>query len=148
MTVSHEFLSAGWRRTVTENMAKLLAGSPEEMAGVTFSVCEVFTNVPPRLEPSGQVIWHFRLVDGVADYRIDSTVTADDLMADFRIVMDAATAGPHSAMVIGDDPDQAARMGELAAEAVASGAFRVSATAPNPAFYERFHDMNAAVTTI
>jgi hypothetical protein len=144
---SYEFLSAEWRRATCDHMTRLIEESPEDVAGVTFSVCEVFVEVPSRLEPAGQVVWHFRMVDGVADYWVDTTVNPDDLLADVRLVMDAAAARPLASLVVADDPDMAAKLTDLSTEALATGAFRMSRAAEMPDFYQRFHDMNATSTT-
>ncbi len=67
-TAKVDFASAAWvdaARTVLED---LVAAHPDE--NLKCSVCEVFTNAPAHVAPSGTAAWHF-YIDG-ASVTVDS----------------------------------------------------------------------------
>ena len=59
-----EFGSAAWVEAARKLIERLVAESPDdEIEGVRFAVCEVYTHVPEHLEPDteGRLSWHFRI---------------------------------------------------------------------------------------
>ena len=54
-----DFAGAAWIDKASEVLETLVSEHGEE--GVSFSVCEVFTNAPTRVASSGTAAWYFRI---------------------------------------------------------------------------------------
>src|SRR5438093_1437610 len=65
MAEKFELASNAWFEELFRLFREIAAQHPE----ITFSVCEVFTGVPPRLNPDakGNIAWHGFLLGGEAD---------------------------------------------------------------------------------
>lgn len=58
-----EFASAAWIAVARRELEDLVGTHGQ--AGKKFSLCEVFTDAPTHLDPSGAIAWHF-YIDGTS----------------------------------------------------------------------------------
>jgi hypothetical protein len=70
----HEFLSTDWFAALRASLATRVAERREDLAGIDFTVCEVFTNCPP----DGRTVGHwFRFREGELEYGDGEAERAD-----------------------------------------------------------------------
>src|SRR5687767_1040178 len=113
---TYEFAGPDWVAAIGRMIHDGAAG--QDLSGVDYSMCEVFTDAPPHLCAEGEttVGWYLRIRDGaveVAPGRLDD--------ATFLVTGDYATVLPLARSVMAGNPAAAA----LAGEAVATGRLRV-----------------------
>lgn len=111
----HEFASAGWVADVGRMITEGLAG--EDLSGVDFSACEVFTDAPAHLCGAGEGVaaWYFRIRDGRIE--VGQGVLHD---ASFEMRGDYQTILPIVRMTMADNPTAAAAV----EDAMTSGRLR------------------------
>ena len=95
-----EFISPAWIALAREVLTDLFANAKQDLSGVTFHMCEVFTDVPEHLAQTddGRAGWHFR-VNGKS-VEVGSGEIDD---ADMKIIADYATILPAAKMMYGKD---------------------------------------------
>jgi hypothetical protein len=104
----YEFLSPEWFSNLRAILEKAVEANASQLQGVTYGMCERFTNCPGK----GEVAHWFRVSDGVVKY--GDGVLGD---ADVTLVIDYATCLPLSRAKSGPANDEAI------AEAVRDGRF-------------------------
>ena len=112
-----ELASKAWFEELFRQFRETAAAHPE----ITFSVCEVFTNVPARLHPDAQrqLAWRGFIRSGMADLAFGE-VTAEEV--DIKTIADWQSTVPFARMKIDlADPEGLARYTELADQAAAAG---------------------------
>jgi hypothetical protein len=87
-----EFASAAWIAEARRILEALVAAHGEP--GRRFSVCEVFTDAPAEVAPSGVASWHFR-IDGKTVEAGPGTIDGPDVL----ISADYAATLPNARLV-------------------------------------------------
>jgi hypothetical protein len=142
--MSYEFASPGWTAfmhgMITANVARLGA----EADGLRWSICEVFTDPPAHLSPSGAPIaWFCRVVGDQVTFG-DGEI--DD--AEMKVTVDYAAVLPLGRYDTAGDPDRAAELARMSAGLVANGQLtRVGDRAARDPRMPNLHDLIARVTT-
>jgi hypothetical protein len=141
--MTYEFASPGWMAfmhgMVCERVARLRVEAPD----IGWSICEVFTDPPAHLSPSGAPLaWHCVVKDGAVTFG-DSEI--EDV--DFKVIVDYATVLPLGRFDTAGDPERAAELSRMSAQAVAEGKMRLLGDRTGrDARIGNFHDPIARVT--
>ena len=117
MAEKFELASAAW----FAELFRLVRETAREHPEVTFSVCEVFTDVPQRLDPDaeGKIAWHGFLRGGRADLAMGEVPPE---AVDLKTVIDWQSTVPLARMKIDlTDPQDLARYMELGDKVAADG---------------------------
>lgn len=116
MTEKFELASQAWLDELFRLMREVTARHPD----IRFSVCEVFTGVPARLEPDsdGQIAWHGFLEHGYAKLQ-RGEVPAEDV--DVKTIGDWEALLPAARAKVEMTPEGIARYRALSAGAAAEG---------------------------
>jgi hypothetical protein len=147
-----EFASKEWVDAAREILQRAVREHAEELRGLSFSVCEVFTEAPARLGwPDQQLAWHLRIDDAEAEVGIGELEGADISMGGpYHVVL------PIARTVYGGDPVRSMRARREAAHraglpaAAPTSEETPTPTAPPPAVSKVFsalHDGLARRTT-
>ncbi|MBI1198550.1 MAG: hypothetical protein GC203_11865 [Phenylobacterium sp.] len=141
--VRYPFASPGWMAfmhgMIRERASRLFAEAP----GVGWSICEVFTDPPPELSPTGRPIaWHVIVRDGEVSFGDTETDAAE-----IKIVADYAAVLPLGRFDTRGDPARAAELGAMSRDLIARGLMTVvgDRSRRDPRIGD-FHDAIARVT--
>jgi hypothetical protein len=142
--VSYEFASPGWKAfmhgMITANVVRLGA----DAADLRWSICEVFTDPPAHLSPSGAPIAWFCKVSG--DRVTFGEGEIDDV--DVKVIADYAAVLPLGRYDTAGDPGRAAELAGMSAGLVAAGQLtRIGDRAARDPRMPNLHDPIARVTT-
>jgi hypothetical protein len=119
-----EFISAGWIEAARTLLEREVAAKAD-LAAVSFSLCEVFTEAPPHLAgPAGVVSWYFRLQGG----RIE--VAAGDVPAAVRVTGAYQAALGYAQIVYAAGAQSVTRQQRELKHRFGSDAFTVTGTVP------------------
>lgn len=143
MAARHEFGSTGWFDALHQAIERLATAAGPEMSAVTWSVCEVFTDVPAHLAQArdGKAAWHCRIRGREIAFGLGEI---DD--ADLKIIADYATALPLSRTLLAD-PEAQASVNEALGQAMMSGKMQIHGSLDaRPAVFASLHDEMVEVT--
>jgi hypothetical protein len=143
MTRKYEMGSSPWLAELRRICEELFAAAPaDSLAETEYSVCEVYTDVPTRIGPTGRVSWYWRVKSG----RLDVGTTELE-HADVKIVVDYSTVVPIGRLIFENDAAAQSVADNLVAEAMRSGKMTLDHTqAEMPAPFMGLHDALAQIT--
>jgi hypothetical protein len=140
-----EFGSDAWIDSARKVIERIVAEAPDDqVTGVRFAICEVYTDVPEHIEPDadGRRAWHLRIRGREAELRPGEIEDAD-----LKIVGEYAAILPISRLHYRNDPGALKKSAELGAQAVREGRLSVSGDQRRaPGFLAGFHDALAEIT--
>jgi hypothetical protein len=120
--VRHEFCSEAWVAEARRYVREAAAAASADLAGISLTFNEVFTDAPAHLEPDdqGRIGWYLRITDGEIE-------VARGILkgVDVRITADYDWVLPLARTVFADDPEAAEAAQASFAEGTASGKVRV-----------------------
>jgi len=116
-----EFASAAWIAGAKDVLEDLIANAKQDLSGVTFNMCEVFTDAPEHiaLTDDGKAGWHFRVKGKTIEVAAGEI---DD--ADFKIIADYTTVLPLAKIIYGKYPAGMKETQRIQAEGAKSGKMR------------------------
>jgi hypothetical protein len=133
-----EFAGDAWFAELRRLLDKYVAAEPRSLR---FSLCEVFTGVPPHLDKSGdgRIAWHCRVADGRCEFAFG------EIDSDAKTVVDYQWVLPLARMKLG--PDTAAEYQALSEEGANSGKMISTGDyALVPAGFSQMHNDLAEIT--
>ena len=139
----HEFASPGWFAALHALLTQAIL-SAGDLTGVRWSVCEVFTNLPPHLPQGrdGSVAWHYYLTE--ENFRFGFGERED---VEFRAVIDYALGSELAVIHVGDDPAKEQLMQDKIMQALSEGKAQIFGSRDlRPEQLANYHDALAAVT--
>ncbi len=142
--MKYEFASPGWMAFMHGMIAERLRRLESEAPGLSWSICEVFTDPPRRLSPDGSPLaWTCIVERGVLV--AFETEERDDV--EFKVFVDYETVVPLGRFDTRGEPERAAQLAALAAVARESGRMKVigDRSKRDPRIGD-FHDAIAKVT--
>lgn len=127
----------GLRRIVEEMFA---AAPPGSLAD--FTLCEVYTEMPQNVAPTGRLCWYIRVKSGKLDF---GTSEIED--TDFKVIAEYSTVLPLVRLTFGDDAE-AQRLGkEMVEAAMRDGRMKFEGDeSVVPDAFAGLHDALAAIT--
>jgi hypothetical protein len=138
----HEFASPGWLALVRSITTDQVAGNAADLIGAKFGICEVYTDVPTRLDQSGRVAWHFYLLDDHLDWALGEV---DDV--DFKVVAPWSVIQPLARLVVAGDKAVRRDMNAAMEQAVQAGLAAIKGSSANgPRALAPLHDLIAGRT--
>ncbi len=142
MAEKFDFGSSGWLDVLRGAYEEAVANGGDEARSTSFTMCEVYTDVPADLEPTGRIAWHCRLHEGVVAFK-----PFDEPAADVHLTLDYASVLPMGRLVVDGNAEKEAEMQRMAATAVRAGKFIVKGDLrKRPAFLAGVHDAVARMT--
>ena len=141
--IKHEFASPGWF-TALHAMLHQAVNAAGDLAGVRWSTCEVFTNLPSHLPQGrdGSIAWHYYLQDGDILFGFGER---DDVR--FRAELDYGVACELAVVRVDGDPEKQQFMERKLMAAVRDGKGRIQGSRDErPEQLADFHDAIAAIT--
>ena len=135
------FASPAWVALLREQLEALLPEMATELAGATFSVCEIYTDVPTVVNPLSTVA----VTWGVSAGALHFSETARD---DVSLWVQAEWAGlaPLARTVVAGDPEREAELQREMRSLMRAGQMEARGPRSQPAFMARLHDLVAART--
>ncbi len=115
-----EFGTTAWIDALGDVFRAAIEGAGESAGSITFSISELYTDVPAHISSAGQAGWACRITDGQVAFQ-----HAADPSADIVIESDWATVQPLARIVVDGDPGRQAEIDGMMAEAIESGRMRV-----------------------
>ena len=143
-TTRYQFASPQWLAALHGLMAARASAAAVELADAEYSMCEVFTDVPPAVNPApgGRVSWHTRMTGGVFTWALGEV---DDVQR--KVIADWKTILPLAQTVFADDAAAAVEAQSSVAAAVADGKVSVTGDfAGAPPVFANIHDEIARLT--
>ena len=114
----YECASPEWVAIVRSVIEEVVETSAKEggLAGIEYSMCEVYTGVPPGVAPKSRVGWHFRIANSLVHFE---PVEADDV--DTKVIAAWDVIAPMARVVLPEDGVHPPEVQKALAEASASG---------------------------
>lgn len=119
----YEMASAAWLAMVEDVLQAAITGARTrgELDGTRFSMCEVYTDVPPSVSDTSRVAWTIRVTEQASTFEL---AERDDV--DIKVVGDWATLLRFARVEFGDEPPERTEAGAALIGAITAGRVRIS----------------------
>ena len=139
--MKYEFASEDWLSALERTIDACVEEAREagQLEGVSFSVCEVYEDVPVEVNPAGRVTWSAVLSGEKVAFSRAELATADlKVVADYQVLKPVVKVEFDQ----GPPPDVVQALGA----ATEQGRFRIDRAAPSPEAIASLHNRVSAIT--
>jgi hypothetical protein len=139
--VKYEFASDEWLTGVERAIQACVeeARATGQLEGVSFSLCEVYGDVPVAVNPAGRVAWSAVFADEKVTFSRSELDTADlKVVADYEVLRPIVS--------VKFDADPSLDVMQALSAAGKQGRFRIDRSAPSPAAIASLHNRVAGIT--
>src|SRR3954466_254796 len=124
---TYETATTEWLDILRSTIQELVeqAQATGDLDGVTYSMCETYTDVPRHISPQDRVAWHLRIADGKFTFE-PIEAEADDV--DTKVVGEWEVIDRMARILLPDDGSHPPEVQAMLGEAVESGRLLITNT--------------------